>query len=119
MEKKSFSGQKKHFLEKNGFLTHWTARDSKVVLELFVWGLISYLSMKKKIPALSGKKCQTYFSIFTPTFFTYFLKMYLAMIACGIASEGPTTPHPISGERQRSEVSKLQECPESWSSDAK
>ena len=34
--------------------------------------------MKKKIPALSGKKCQTNFSIFTPTFFTYFLKMYLA-----------------------------------------
>ena len=41
------------------------------------------------------------------------------MIACGIASEGPTTPYPISGERQRSEVSKQQECPETWSSDAK
>jgi len=72
LEKKSFSGQKKHFLEKNGFLTHWTARDSKVVLELFVWGLISYLSMKKKIPALSGKIFQTNFSIFTHTFLAIF-----------------------------------------------
>ena len=40
------------------------------------------------------------------------------MTAGGIASEGLSTPHPISGERQRSEVSKQQECPESWSSDA-
>ena len=73
-----FSGQKIHFLGKNGFLTPCLAPPSKVALELFVWGLISYLSMKKKIPALSGKKCQTNFSIFTPTFFTYFLKIYLA-----------------------------------------
>ena len=68
LEKTSYSGQKMHFLEKNGFFTHWTARDSKVVLELFVWGLISYLPMKKNIPALSGKKSQTNFSIFTPTY---------------------------------------------------
>ena len=38
--------------------------------------------------------------------------------AGGSGSEGLSTPHPISGERQRSEVSKQQECPESWSSDA-
>ena len=57
-----------HFLEKNGFFTYWAARGSKVVLELFVGGLIYYLSVKKNIPALSGKKSQTNFSIFTPTF---------------------------------------------------
>ena len=54
--KMSFSGQKRHFLGKNGFLTLWAARGSKVVLELFVWRLISYLFMKKNLPALSGKK---------------------------------------------------------------
>jgi len=64
--------EKMHFLEKNGFLTPCLAPPSKVVLELFVWGLISYLSMKKKIPALSGKKCQTNFSIFTHTFLAIF-----------------------------------------------
>ena len=63
-----FSGQKIHFLGIIGFLTHWTARDSKVVLELFVWGLIYYLSMKKKIGGLWRKKCQTNFPILTPTF---------------------------------------------------
>jgi len=61
-----------HFLEKNGFFTYWAARGSKVVLELFVRGLISYLSMKKKIPALSGKKCQYIFYIFTHTFLAIF-----------------------------------------------
>ena len=61
-----------HFLVKIGNLTHWAARDSKVVLEFFVWGLISYLFMKKNIPALSGKKCQTNFSIFTQTFLAIF-----------------------------------------------
>ena len=60
--------KKMHFLEKNGFFTPSTASLSKVVLELFVWGLISYLPMKKNIPALSGKKSRTNFSIFTPTF---------------------------------------------------
>jgi len=68
----SFSGQKMHFFGKNGNLTHWAARGSKVVLEYFVWGLIFYLSMKKKIGGLWRKKCQTNFSIFTPTFLAIF-----------------------------------------------
>jgi len=68
----SFSGQKRHFLGKNGFLTLWAERGSKVVLELFVWRLIPYLFMKKNLPALSGKKYQTNFSIFTPTFLAKF-----------------------------------------------
>ena len=58
-----------HFLGKNGFLTHWAARGSKVVLELFVFGLISFLFMKKNNLALSGKKSQTIFFILTPTLF--------------------------------------------------
>ena len=61
-----------HFLEENGFLTPCLAPPSKVVLELFVWVLISYLSVKKKVPALSGKKSQPHFSIFTPTFLAIF-----------------------------------------------
>ena len=73
----SISGQKMHFLEKNGFLIPCLALPSKVVLELFVWGLISYLSMKKKVPALSGKKSPTNFSTFTPTFWPYFINFSL------------------------------------------
>jgi len=69
----SFSGQKMHFLGKNGNLTHWAAWGSKVVLEYFVWGLIFYLSMRKKIGGLLRKKWQTNFSIFTPTFLPYFI----------------------------------------------
>jgi len=48
----SFSARKLHFWEKNGFLTSCLAPPSKVVLELFVWGLFAYLSMKKKFGGL-------------------------------------------------------------------
>ena len=47
----SFSAQKLRFFRKNGFLTPCLAPPRKVVLEIFIWWIISYLSMKKNIPA--------------------------------------------------------------------
>jgi len=71
-KKCTFLVKKCIFWKKNGFLTPCLAPPSKVVLELFVWGLISYLAMKKKVPAISGRKSPTNFSIFTPTFLAIF-----------------------------------------------
>ena len=65
----SFSGQKMHFFGKNGNLTHWAARGSKVVLECFVWGLISYLSMKKKNWRTLEEKMSDQFFSFDPHIF--------------------------------------------------
>ena len=102
-----FSGQKIHFLEKNGFLTPCIALPSKVVSELFVWGLISYLFLKKNIPALSGKKCETNFSCFTPQFFqkeaaTYCFigNSYLSIIYCAGVYSVHTT-HQQQKSRQK------------------
>ena len=61
-----------HFFEKNGFLILKIASNRKVVKKLFVWGIIIYLSVKKKFGGLLRKKCQTNFSILTPTFLAKF-----------------------------------------------
>ena len=65
----SFSGQKMHFFGKNGNLTHWAARGSKVVLEYFVWGIIFYLSMKKKNWRTFEEKMSDQFFYFYPHIF--------------------------------------------------
>ena len=62
-----------HFLEENGFLTPWLAPASKVVLELFVWGLISYLSMKKKFRHFPAKYFRPIFPFLPTHFWPYFM----------------------------------------------
>ena len=59
-----FSAQKKQFFDKNANFTLRTALNRKAVKKLFVQALICYLFLNKNIPALSGKKSQTNFSIF-------------------------------------------------------
>jgi len=58
-----------HFLETNGFLTPWTAPDRKVVLELFVGGLFSYLFVKKIRSGNFRKKVSDPFFYFYPRIF--------------------------------------------------
>ena len=50
-----FSAQKMHFFEKNGNFTHWTARDSASVKELFFWEVILHQFLKQKNIALYSK----------------------------------------------------------------
>ena len=57
------------FFEKNGFFTPSTASLSKVVLELFVGGLISYLSVKKSRSGNFRKKVSDQFFYFYPHIF--------------------------------------------------
>ena len=64
----SISGQKRRFLEKKWLFDPWLAPASKVVLELFVWGLISYLSMKKKFRHFLAKNVRPIF-LFLPHIF--------------------------------------------------
>ena len=58
-----------HFLETNGFLTPWTAPDRKVVLELFVGGLFSYLFVKKIRSGNFRKKVSDQYFEFYPHIF--------------------------------------------------
>ena len=53
-----FSARKMHFFEKNGNLTHWTARDSADVKEFFFREVILHQFLKQKKWALLGKIVQ-------------------------------------------------------------
>ena len=68
-----FLAKKCIFFEKNGNLTHWAARGSKVILEYFVWGLIFYISMKKKLEDFGGKNVRPIFLFLPPHFWPYFI----------------------------------------------
>ena len=50
-----------HFFEKNGFLTLKIASNRKVVKKLFVWGIITYLFVKKKLEHFGGKNVKPIF----------------------------------------------------------
>ena len=58
--------------EKKWIFYPFTCSDPHSCIRTFVWWLISYLSMEKKLPALSSKKYKTNCSIFTPTFLAIF-----------------------------------------------
>ena len=54
----AFSAKKMHFFEKNGNLTHWTARDSANVKKLFFWEVILHKFFEVKNGALYCKIVQ-------------------------------------------------------------
>merc|ERR1711884_237484 len=66
-----------HFLEKIGFLTTCLAPPRKVVLELFVWGLISYLFCKKIFRHFPAKNVGPIFLVLTPHFWQNFISFSL------------------------------------------
>ena len=72
-QKMPFSGQKMHFFEKNGFLILKIASNRKVVKKLFVWGIITYLFVKKKLEHFGGKNVKPIFLFWPPHFWPNFI----------------------------------------------
>ena len=58
-----------HFFEKNGFLILKIASNRKVVKKLFVWGIITYLFVKKKNWSTLEEKMSNQFFYFDPHIF--------------------------------------------------
>ena len=63
LKKCLFLPEKCIFLKKNANLTHWTARDSADVKELFFWKVILHQFSKRKNKALYSKIVQAIFHL--------------------------------------------------------